>query len=146
MALAHVMRERVMSTNFIFTGTAPTLTEMWTTHRKELEVAIHKEKGKDHADPAPDLLPQEDRLRRRLSKLNMDMNVCRGDGNCLVSPGHTPSLCDLMTPLFYDWAVSMAAAQVKLLPLCLNSSEQCPWSYGVQRTSMKVSGGEVLGT
>ncbi|BDA46742.1 probable OVARIAN TUMOR DOMAIN-containing deubiquitinating enzyme 10 at N-terminal half [Coccomyxa sp. Obi] len=64
-------------------GTATTLTEMWTTHRKELEVAIHKEKGKDHADPAPDLLSQEDRLRRRLSKLNMDMNVCRGDGNCL---------------------------------------------------------------
>ncbi|KAK9919022.1 hypothetical protein WJX75_008738 [Coccomyxa subellipsoidea] len=56
---------------------------MWTAHRKELEVAIHKEKGKDHADPAPDLLSQEDRLRRRLSKLNMDMSVCRGDGNCL---------------------------------------------------------------
>ena len=27
---------------------------------------------------------QEDRLRRRLSKLKMDMNVVRGDGNCLV--------------------------------------------------------------
>lgn len=66
-------------------GTASSLTEMWTAHRKELEVAIHKEKGKDHADPAPDLLSQEDRLRRRLSKLNMDMSVCRGDGNCLVS-------------------------------------------------------------
>ncbi|EIE19699.1 hypothetical protein COCSUDRAFT_44530 [Coccomyxa subellipsoidea C-169] len=56
---------------------------MWTAHRKELEVAIHKEKGKDHAESAPDLLSQEDRLRRRLSKLNMDMSVCRGDGNCL---------------------------------------------------------------
>jgi hypothetical protein len=27
---------------------------------------------------------QEDRLRRRLNKLKMDMNVVRGDGNCLV--------------------------------------------------------------
>ncbi len=70
------------------TGTASSLTEMWTAHRKELEVAIHKEKGKDHAESAPDLLSQEDRLRRRLSKLNMDMSVCRGDGNCLVRHTH----------------------------------------------------------
>jgi hypothetical protein len=61
------------------------VTELWTPGRKELEVAIHKEKHKDHADPLPDLLSQEDRLRRRLSKLQMEMNVCQGDGNCLVS-------------------------------------------------------------
>ena len=29
---------------------------------------------------------QEDRLRKRLGKLKMDMNVVRGDGNCLVRP------------------------------------------------------------
>ena len=37
---------------------------------------------------APDLLSQEGRLRKRLGKLNMDMNACQGDGNCLVSCLH----------------------------------------------------------
>lgn len=69
-------------------GAVSSVNELWTEHRKDLEVAIHKEKHKDHAEPEPDLLSQEDRLRKRLSKLNMDMNVCRGDGNCLVCSCH----------------------------------------------------------
>ena len=65
-------------------GTAATLNDIWTECRKELEFTIHKEKTKDHEAAAPDLLSQEARLRKRLGKLNMDMDVCQGDGNCLV--------------------------------------------------------------
>ena len=66
-------------------GAAKSLNEIWTDYRKELEFTIHKEKTKDHEVAAPDLLTQEARLRKRLGKLNMDMNACQGDGNCLVS-------------------------------------------------------------
>ena len=66
-------------------GAAKSLNEIWTDYRKELEFTIHKEKTKDHEVAAPDLLTQEGRLRKRLGKLNMDMNACQGDGNCLVS-------------------------------------------------------------
>ena len=66
-------------------GAAKSLNEIWTDYRKELEFTIHKEKTKDHEVAAPDLLSQEGRLRKRLGKLNMDMDACQGDGNCLVS-------------------------------------------------------------
>ena len=66
-------------------GAAKSLNEIWTDYRKELEFTIHKEKTKDHEVAAPDLLSQEGRLRKRLGKLNMDMNACQGDGNCLVN-------------------------------------------------------------
>lgn len=66
-------------------GAAKNLNEIWTEYRKELEFTIHKEKTKDHEVAAPDLLSQEARLRKRLGKLNMDMDTCQGDGNCLVS-------------------------------------------------------------
>ena len=122
--------------------------EMWTTHRKELEVAIHKEKGKDHADPAPDLLSQEDRLRRRLSKLNMDMNVCRGDGNCLVSPGTLPLCPTLDTIILTPQLGGVVGSSSNKAPasVCAHSSERSPWSSGAPRTSMKVSGGRLSGT
>ena len=67
-------------------GTAASLNDIWTEYRKELEFTIHKEKTKDHEAAAPDLLSQEARLRKRLGRLNMDMDVCQGDGNCLVLP------------------------------------------------------------
>ena len=70
-------------------GTAATLNDIWTEYRKELEFTIHKEKTKDHEAAAPDLLSQEARLRQRLGRLNMDMDVCQGDGNCLVTAGAT---------------------------------------------------------
>lgn len=70
-------------------GAARNLNEMWTDYRKELEFTIHKEKTKDHEVAAPDLLSQEARLRKRLGKLNMDMDTCQGDGNCLVSASLT---------------------------------------------------------
>ena len=72
-------------------GTARSMNEIWTDYRKELEFTIHKEKTKDHEVAAPDLLSQEARLRKRLGKLNMDMNTCQGDGNCLVSSPDTHS-------------------------------------------------------
>ena len=61
---------------------------VWSESRKELEVAIHAEKAKDHSDWNPDLQSEEQRLRKRLAKLNLDMKVMVGDGNCQVS---TPS-------------------------------------------------------
>ncbi len=74
-------------------GAAKSLNDIWTDYRKELEFTIHKEKTKDHEVAAPDLLSQEGRLRKRLGKLNMDMDACQGDGNCLVSYVHPCVLC-----------------------------------------------------
>lgn len=61
---------------------------VWTESRKELELAIQAEKAKDHADWNPDLQSEEQRLRKRLSKLNLEMKIMIGDGNCLVSTLH----------------------------------------------------------
>ena len=39
-------------------GAAQSINDIWTPGRKELEVAIHKEKVKDHEDPHPALLSE----------------------------------------------------------------------------------------
>ena len=48
-------------------------------------MAIQAEKVKDHADWNPDLQSEEQRLMKRLGKLNLEMKVMVGDGNCQVS-------------------------------------------------------------
>lgn len=58
--------------------------DAWSRSQAELERAIHAEKAKDHADWNPDLQSEEQRLRKRLAKLNLDMKVMQGDGNCQV--------------------------------------------------------------
>lgn len=60
--------------------------QVWSPSRKELEMAIQAEKAKDHADWNPDLQSEEQRLTKRLGKLNLEMKVMDGDGNCQVSP------------------------------------------------------------
>ena len=63
----------------------PLPNNIWTESRKDLELVIQAEKAKDHADWNPDLNSQEERLRKRLAKLKLEMKVMVGDGNCLVS-------------------------------------------------------------
>ena len=48
-----------------------------------LEGAIREEKL--HEPDADDLLSQELRLQQRLARLNLEIDVMDGDGNCLVS-------------------------------------------------------------
>lgn len=60
--------------------------QVWSPSRKELEMAIQAEKAKDHEDWNPDLQSEEQRLTKRLGKLNLEMKVMVGDGNCQVSP------------------------------------------------------------
>ena len=47
-------------------------------------MAIQAEKAKDHEDWNPDLQSEEERLTKRLGKLNLEMKVMVGDGNCQV--------------------------------------------------------------
>ena len=58
--------------------------QVWSPSRKELEMAIQAEKAKDHEDWNPDLQSEEQRLTKRLGKLNLEMKVMVGDGNCQV--------------------------------------------------------------
>lgn len=65
---------------------------VWSESRKELELAIQAEKAKDHSDWNPDLQSEEQRLRKRLAKLSLEMKVMVGDGNCQVSLAGSDSL------------------------------------------------------
>ncbi|KAK9863774.1 hypothetical protein WJX84_009732 [Apatococcus fuscideae] len=68
---------------------------LWTESRVGLEGAIQEEK--EHESDESDLLSQELRLQQRLSRLNLEIDVMDGDGNCLFrsasmglygTPGH----------------------------------------------------------
>lgn len=65
-------------------GTSAGNSQVWSPSRKELEMAIQAEKAKDHQDWNPDLQSEEQRLTKRLGKLNLEMKVMIGDGNCQV--------------------------------------------------------------
>ncbi len=56
---------------------------LWTPSRVGLEGAIQEEKQQESEES--DLLSQELRLQQRLSRLNLEIDVMDGDGNCLVS-------------------------------------------------------------
>lgn len=55
---------------------------LWTESRVGLEGAIQEEK--EHEADDSDLLSQELRLQQRLARLNLEIDVMDGDGNCLV--------------------------------------------------------------
>lgn len=71
---------------------------VWSPSRAELEMAIHAEKAKDHADWNPDLQSEEQRLSKRLGKLNLEMKVMAGDGNCQVQSRVSSSCLCLAEP------------------------------------------------
>eukprot|EP00884_Botryococcus_braunii_P020390 jgi/Botrbrau1/7034/Bobra.0165s0057.1 len=62
--------------------TGPSRRILWSNSRRDLEVAIQSQKSEDHRTWDEDLLTEEARLDQRLSKLNLEMFVMAGDGNC----------------------------------------------------------------